>query len=62
MIVGVDAHIVQPDTVFRADVGIPKEIRHTRPSREGNPSYTTFTSFDFFIRGIVNFAQRITGE
>ena len=29
---------------------------------KGDPSYTTFTSFDFFIRGVVDFAQRITGE
>ena len=41
---------------------IPKEIRRTLRFREGNPSYTTFTFFDFFIRGIVDFAQRITGE
>lgn len=41
---------------------IPKEIRRTLRIREGDPSYTTFTSFDFFIRGMVDFAQRITGE
>ena len=41
---------------------IPKEIRRTLRIREGDPSYTTFTSFDFFIRGIVDFAERITGE
>ena len=40
---------------------IPKEIRRTLRIREGDPSYTTFTSFDFFIRGMVVFAQRITG-
>ena len=39
---------------------IPKEIRRTLRIREGDPSYTTFTSFDFFIRGIVDFAERIT--
>ena len=33
---------------------IPKEIRRTLRIREGDPSYTTFTSFDFFIRGIVD--------
>ena len=32
---------------------IPKEIRRTLRIREGEPSCTTFTSFDFFIRGIV---------
>ena len=41
---------------------IPKEIRRTLRIREGDPSHTTFTSFDFFIRGIVDFAERITGE
>ena len=39
-----------------------KEIRRTLRIRERDPSYTTFTSFDFFIRGIVDFAERITGE
>ncbi|MBO7252384.1 MAG: AbrB/MazE/SpoVT family DNA-binding domain-containing protein [Oscillospiraceae bacterium] len=38
---------------------IPKEIRRTLRIREGDPSYT---SVDFFIRGIVDFAQHITGE
>ena len=41
---------------------IPKEIRRTLCIREGVPSYTTFTSLDFFIRGMVDFAERITGE
>ena len=41
---------------------IPKGIRRTLRIREGDPSYTTFTSFDFFIRGMVDFAERITGE
>ena len=41
---------------------IPKGIRRTLRFREGTLSYTTFTSFDFFIRGMVDFAQRITGE
>ena len=41
---------------------IPKEIRRTLKIREGDPSYTTFTSFDCFIRGMVDFAERITGE
>ena len=40
---------------------IPKEIRRTLRVREGDPLYTTFTSFDFFIRGMVDFAERITG-
>ena len=38
---------------------IPKEIRRIC---EGDPVHTTLTSFDFFIRGIVDFAERITGE
>ena len=41
---------------------IPKEIRRTLRIREGDPSYTTFTSFDLFLRGVIDFAQRITGE
>ena len=41
---------------------IPKEIRRTLRIREGDPSYTTFTSFDLFLRGIIDFAQRITRE
>ena len=39
---------------------IPKEIRRTLRIREGDPLHTTLTSFDFFIRGIVDFAERIT--
>ena len=41
---------------------IPKEIRRTLWIREDDPSYTTFSSFDFFIRGVVDLAQRVTGE
>ncbi len=41
---------------------IPKEIRRTLRIREGDPSQTTLTSFDLFLRGIIDFAQRITGE
>ena len=41
---------------------IPKEIRRTLRIREADPSYTTFTSFDLFLRGIVDFAKHITGE
>ena len=41
---------------------IPKEIRRTLRIREGDPSQTTFTSFDLFLRGIIDFAQRITRE
>ncbi len=41
---------------------IPKEIRRTLRIREGDPSCTIFTSFDLFIRGVVDFAQRVTGE
>ena len=41
---------------------IPKEIRRTLRIREGDPSYTTFTSFDLFLQGIIDFAQQITRE
>ena len=41
---------------------IPKEIRRTLRIREGDPSQTTLTSFDLFLRGIIDFAQRITRE
>ena len=41
---------------------IPKEIRRTRPSREGDPSLTTLTSFDLFLQGIIDFSQRIVAE
>ena len=41
---------------------IPKEIRRTLKIREGDPSRTTFTSFDLFLRGIVDLAWRITEE
>ena len=33
---------------------IPKEIRRTLKIREGDPSYTTFTSDEQFIRAITN--------
>ena len=41
---------------------IPKEIRRTLKIREGDPSHITLTSFDLFLRGIIDFAQRITRE
>ena len=41
---------------------IPKEIRRTLRIREGDPLLTTLTSFDLFLRGIIDFAQRITRE
>ena len=41
---------------------IPKEIRRTLRIREGAPSLTTLTAFDLFLRGIIDFAQRITRE
>ena len=41
---------------------IPKEIRRTLRIREGDPSQATLTSFDLFLRGIIDFAQRITRE
>jgi bifunctional DNA-binding transcriptional regulator/antitoxin component of YhaV-PrlF toxin-antitoxin module len=40
---------------------IPKEIRRTLKIREGDPSCTTFTSFDLFCSGILRFADRIYG-
>lgn len=40
---------------------IPEEIRRTLRIREGDTLHTTPTSFDCFIRGMVDFAQRITG-
>ena len=40
---------------------IPKEIRRTLRIREGDPLHTTLTSFDLFLRGIVDFEQCITG-
>ena len=39
---------------------IPKEIRRTLRIREGDPLLTTLTAFDLFLRGIIDFAQRIT--
>ena len=41
---------------------IPKEIRRTLRIREGDPLHTTLTFFGLFLRGIVDFAKRITGE
>ena len=43
-------------------VVIPKEIRRTMRIREGDPSLTTLTSFDLFLQGIIDFAQRIVAE
>ena len=34
---------------------IPKEIRRTLKIREGDPSYTTFTSEERFVRAITRF-------
>ena len=39
---------------------IPKEIRRTLRIREGDPLCTTFTSFDLFLHGILDFAKRMT--
>ena len=41
---------------------IPKEIRHTLKIRELDPSRTTFTSFDLFLRGITDFGWRLAEE
>ena len=41
---------------------IPKEIRRTLKIREGDPSRTTFTSFDLFLRGITDFGWRLAEE
>ena len=41
---------------------IPKEIRRTLRIREGDPLCTTLTSFDLFLQGIIDFAQRLTRE
>jgi bifunctional DNA-binding transcriptional regulator/antitoxin component of YhaV-PrlF toxin-antitoxin module len=41
---------------------IPKEIRRTLKIRGGDPSQTTLTSFDLFLQGIIDFAQRIVAE
>ena len=44
-------------------IGIPKkQIRRTLRIREGDPLHTALTSFDLFLRSIVDFLQRITGE
>ena len=41
---------------------IPKEIRRTLRIREGDPLHITLTPFDLFLRGIEDFAMRITGK
>ena len=41
---------------------IPKELRRTLKIREGDPSRTTFTSFDLFLRGITDFGWRLAEE
>ena len=41
---------------------IPKEIRRTLRIRESDPLHTIFTSFDLFLRGVIDFAQRVTGK
>ena len=41
---------------------IPKEIRRTLRIREGDPLHSTLTSFGLFLRGIIDFTQRITRE
>ena len=39
---------------------IPKEIRRTRPSREGDPLLTTLTPIDKFCLAIHSIMQRAT--
>ena len=41
---------------------IPKEIRRTRPIREGDPLQTTLTPIDRFCWAIHSLAQRITAQ
>ena len=41
---------------------IPKEIRRTRPIREGDPLHTTLTPIDRFCLAIHSLAQRITAQ
>ena len=41
---------------------IPKEIRRTRPSREGDPLLTTLTPIDRFCMAIHSVVQRIKAE
>ena len=38
---------------------IPKEIRRTRPIREGDPSRTTLTPIDRFMYGMLKLAERL---
>jgi AbrB family looped-hinge helix DNA binding protein len=38
---------------------IPKEIRRTRPIREGDPLHTTLTPIDRFCMAIHSLAERI---
>ena len=41
---------------------IPKEIRRTRPIREGDPLLTTLTPFDKFCIAIHSVVKRATAE
>ena len=41
---------------------IPKEIKRTLRIREGDPSYTTLTSFDRFYWAINSLIHRIPAE
>ena len=41
---------------------IPKEIRRTRPRREGDPLLTTLTPIDSFCWAIHSLVQRIPAE
>ena len=38
---------------------IPKEIRRSRPSREGDPLQTTLTPIDRFCYGMFSLAERL---
>jgi bifunctional DNA-binding transcriptional regulator/antitoxin component of YhaV-PrlF toxin-antitoxin module len=59
-------YVITAGIVRRVDdlgrIVIPKEIRRTLRIREGDPSQTTLASFDMFLQGIIDFAQRITRE
>ena len=44
--------------VRRGRIVIPKEIRRNRPSREGDPSYTTLTPIDKFCFAIHSVVER----
>ena len=41
---------------------IPKEIRRTLRTREGDSPHTTFTSFELFCVAIYNFVERVIAE